>query len=55
LMRVYEACFRYCLLKSICIPCSVAIPGKSCFEHGRLNTLPFESASRLTRLEKSCF
>jgi len=58
LTRIEEECLVRCPLKSICIPRSVEILGKSCFagqsgfggKPSSLETITFESESRLTRM-----
>jgi hypothetical protein len=42
-------------LKSICIPLNVEILPKSCFAQSKLESITFESESRLTRIEETCF
>jgi hypothetical protein len=38
-------------LKSIYIPCNVKILAKSCFSHSKLESITFESESKLVRIE----
>jgi hypothetical protein len=60
LMRIEQSYFLNCPLKSICIPHSVKIPGKSCFVRDEytqilLKWIKFESKPRLIQIEESCF
>jgi hypothetical protein len=41
--------------KRVCVPRNVEILGESCFVWSKLEFVTFESESKLTRIEKSCF
>jgi hypothetical protein len=55
LERIGEYCFSGCSLESICIPRSVEILEKSCFEWAHVKIFTVENESRLVRIEESCF
>jgi hypothetical protein len=58
--RIEELCFSGCSVRSLCIPASVEILGRMCLagdwtKPNTIQTLTFESESRLIRIEESCF
>jgi hypothetical protein len=55
LKRIEELCFHHCYFKSICIPRTVEILCKSCFQCSTIAHVRFESDSRLTDIGESCF
>jgi hypothetical protein len=42
-------------LISICIPASVSVLGKSCFERATMRELNVEGGSKLRRIDEACF
>jgi hypothetical protein len=56
LKLIGEFCFSLSHLQSICIPSSVEILCKSCFEDCKnISIIKFESNSHLTQIDESCF
>jgi hypothetical protein len=55
LKRIEELCFHSCFFKSICIPRTVEILCKSCFQCSTIAHARFEPDSRLKRIEETCF
>jgi hypothetical protein len=56
LIRIEESAFSSSGLKSIVIPSSVEILGKSCFGHCQsLESIIFENDSKLVRIEEEAF